>query len=275
MASSARNSRFGPLALLPLGAQLRVLEVDPHDAPVAEPLGPLEREHALAAAHVEHRRRAPPSPRARRGSSGSRPSGASPPGSTSRTCRRCCRSGPRPPSRRRSQLQRLAVLGLAGRAARLRAGGGRLRRSPGRPARSATAATPSWSSTRRTRSSTRCWSTRVPARMSPITPSAASCTATMNMRRAQDQRLDVAAGVVREEEEVEEARPDHRAHERRERGRRHEHAQRLVHRVDAEDRDRVAPDVRPHRREQARLARLARSSGSGRGRRPRASCPPG
>ena len=36
----------------------------------------------------------------------------------------------------------------------------------------------------------------------------------------------------------------------------HKWAQRLVHRVDAEDRHGVAPDVAPHRREQARLARL-------------------
>ena len=36
----------------------------------------------------------------------------------------------------------------------------------------------------------------------------------------------------------------------------HEHPQRLVHRVDAEDRDPVAADVGPHRGEQPRLARL-------------------
>jgi hypothetical protein len=75
-------------------------------------------------------------------------------------------------------------------------------------------------------------------------------------RRAEDERLDVPAGVVREEEEVEEARPDHDADERRHGGRGHEHPERLVHRVDAEDRDGVAPDVGPHGREQARLARL-------------------
>ena len=50
--------------------------------------------------------------------------------------------------------------------------------------------------------------------------------------------------------------PDHRADERGDHRRGQEHAQRLVERVDAEDRDRVAPDVGPHRREQARLARL-------------------
>ena len=54
VASSARNSRFGRAALLPLGAQLGVVEVDADDAAVAEPLGPLDGEHALAAAHVEH-----------------------------------------------------------------------------------------------------------------------------------------------------------------------------------------------------------------------------
>ncbi len=39
-------------------------------------------------------------------------------------------------------------------------------------------------------------------------------------------------------------------------GGRREHAQRLVERVDAEDREAVAADVRPHRREQPRGARL-------------------
>jgi hypothetical protein len=43
-----------PPALLPLGAELRVVEVDPHDPGIAEPLGPFDGEHALAAAHVEH-----------------------------------------------------------------------------------------------------------------------------------------------------------------------------------------------------------------------------
>ncbi len=42
-------------ALLPLARELRVVEVDAHDAPVAEALRPLHGEHALAAAHVEHR----------------------------------------------------------------------------------------------------------------------------------------------------------------------------------------------------------------------------
>ena len=43
------------LALRPLGGQLLVVEVDPDDPPVAEPLRPLVRQHALAAADVEHR----------------------------------------------------------------------------------------------------------------------------------------------------------------------------------------------------------------------------
>jgi hypothetical protein len=45
------------LAPIPLGAQLRVLEVDPDDPTVTEALRPLDRQHALAAAHVEHRGR--------------------------------------------------------------------------------------------------------------------------------------------------------------------------------------------------------------------------
>ena len=45
------------LALGPLGLDRRVLEVDADDAAVAQALRPLVREHALAAADVEHRAR--------------------------------------------------------------------------------------------------------------------------------------------------------------------------------------------------------------------------
>ena len=45
------------LALLPLGVQQRVVEVDADDAAVAEALRPLVRQHALAAADVEQRLR--------------------------------------------------------------------------------------------------------------------------------------------------------------------------------------------------------------------------
>ena len=48
-------------------------------------------EHALAAADVEQRLRAPPARTARRACARSRPSGGGRPGSSSRTCRTCCR----------------------------------------------------------------------------------------------------------------------------------------------------------------------------------------
>ncbi len=91
--------------------------------------------------------------------------------------------------------------------------------------------------------------------MSPSTPSAANCTATMNSveprisdwmwpspspsTKNQTKRAQMTAPTSRRD-----GRGDH------------EQPQRLVERVDAEDRDPVAADVRPHRREQARLARL-------------------
>ena len=57
VASSARYSRLGRRRVDHSCAQLRVLQVDAHDPGVVEPLGPLVREHAFAAAHVEHRPR--------------------------------------------------------------------------------------------------------------------------------------------------------------------------------------------------------------------------
>ena len=89
--SSTWYSRFGARAALPLLVQQRVVEVDADDAPVAEALGPLVGEHALAAADVEDRGRRRRCPRARRGCGGSPSSAGGRPGSSSRTCRTCCR----------------------------------------------------------------------------------------------------------------------------------------------------------------------------------------
>ena len=52
---ASRNSRFATPARPPLGLELRVGQVDPDHRPSPELLGPLEGQHALAAAHVEHR----------------------------------------------------------------------------------------------------------------------------------------------------------------------------------------------------------------------------
>src|SRR5688572_9063103 len=77
----------------------------------------------------------------------------------------------------------------------------------------------------------------------------------VEQHRAEDQRLHVAAAVARQPE-VREAAPHDRRDEPDQDRRGHEHPQRLVHRVDPEDRDAVAADVGPHRREQPRLAQL-------------------
>ena len=74
--------------------------------------------------------------------------------------------------------------------------------------------------------------------------------------RAEDERLDVALALVLEDVEVGEARPHDDRDRADEQRRAHEDLQRLVLRVDAEDRDAVAPHVGPHRRKQPRLARL-------------------
>ena len=73
-------------------------------------------------------------------------------------------------------------------------------------------------------------------------------------RRAEDQRLDVAAAVAAEKNQRKRAQIH--GPERVTRGHHEEQPQRLVERVDAEDRHAVAAHVGPHRREQARLARL-------------------
>ncbi len=67
--------------------------------------------------------------------------------------------------------------------------------------------------------------------------------------------LHVAAAVAGDPGD-EEAAPGHERGQEQQEPDGEEHPQRLVLGVDAEDRDRVAPDVGPHRREQARLARL-------------------
>ena len=89
---------------------------------------------------------------------------------------------------------------------------------------------------------------------SPMTPSAASTIAALNSTapRISDctwpapspEMRSRRSGPTRPRDEPDQDRGGH------------EDAQRLVHRVDAEDRDPVAPDVGPHRREQARLAQL-------------------
>ena len=94
-------------------------------------------------------------------------------------------------------------------------------------------------------------------------------------RGAEDQRLDVAAAVAGHEE-VGEARPDAHADEAPPAAAaHHEHAQRLVRRVDAEDREPVAADVGPGATGTAATRRVCALVGSARARRPPASCPPG
>ena len=84
-------SRFGAWRSSHSLVQQRVVEVDADDAPLAEALRPLVRQHALAAADVEQRLAARP---ASKSSSSVRSKPAISrltTGWSSRTCRRCCR----------------------------------------------------------------------------------------------------------------------------------------------------------------------------------------
>ena len=176
----------------PLCGQLLVVEVDAHDAPVAELLGPLVGEHPLAAAHVEHRRAARPSPRARRGRSGSGPSAAGRPGWWSRTCRTCSRWGRPPPGSAHSRTGSRSRSASCGRALLVVRGlHAELQLHPAHPLED------------------------------PLLEHAAAGQDVADhaerqelhghdqQRGAEDERLDVALALAREEE-VEEARPDER-----------------------------------------------------------------
>ena len=81
----------GRLALLPLGLDRRVLEVDADHAAGRDPLRPLVGEHGLAAADVEQRLRGGLREQLVERALEAAPSGAARPGWWSRTCRRCCR----------------------------------------------------------------------------------------------------------------------------------------------------------------------------------------
>ena len=73
---------------------------------------------------------------------------------------------------------------------------------------------------------------------------------------AEDQRLDVAGALALDHEEPQEAAPEHERRQPDHERRGHEHAQRLVERIDPEDRDRPVPHVRGGGLEQPRLAGL-------------------
>ncbi len=135
--ATGANSRFGRSRVAHSACELRILEVDPDDAAVAELLGPPVGEHALAAADVEHRARRGAARTAPRASARTPPSAAGRPGWSSRTCRTCCRSEPPPARPRRTSYPE----GLAHTSVSARSPGrsGPLRAPGGRPARSATA----------------------------------------------------------------------------------------------------------------------------------------
>ena len=108
---------------------------------------------------------------------------------------------------------------------------------------------------RRTRSKIRCSVIRWPLIRSPSTPSAASTIAALNSTapRISDCTWPAPSPSIQKYRKRPHT-PRRRQTDEQRRG--HEHLQRLVQRVDAEDRDPVAADVGPHRREQARLAQL-------------------
>ena len=124
-----------PLALGPLGGELRVLEVDPDHAPLAQALRPTAR----SARPRRSRRRAPRRGRlrrtARRACARSRPSAARRPGCSSRTCRRCCRDGTPAAAWHRRSRSSYAVLRSGSRGRRSGRGGRRPLRRPARSAR--------------------------------------------------------------------------------------------------------------------------------------------
>src|SRR5215213_7751465 len=146
-----------------------------------------------------------PWPTARRAPRESRPSAASRPGSRSCTCRRCSRSVPRW-RRRRSQLERLAVLRLAGGAPRARPGGGRL---PGLDRAGLVV--------RGLHAEVKLHAPD-PLERALLEHACAGLDVAHyaergqldgddEQRRSQDQRLDVRSGLLRKDVEVEEARP--------------------------------------------------------------------
>ena len=125
-----------------------------------------------------------------------------------------------------------------------------------RRARSGRARRPSASSTRRTRSKTRCVITRCPASRSPITPEREQLHGGDEEDGAEDQRLDVAAAVAVEDPVDQERQPGRQRQQEDDGAGGGEGAQRLVAGVDPQDRRAVAAHVGAGRVEQPRLAGL-------------------
>ena len=247
-----------PRALLPLRGELGVLEVDAHHSALAQPLRPLVGEHALAAADVEQRAR---------------------PGALEAFVQRAFEARLQAPRDRVGRV--VLVVGVPGRD---RVGGelghrvaaGTRGCSPVLPVALPAAApvvrscpvfcAPAGVVVRRGDAQLQLDAAHalegalgenaLAVELIADDPEREQQRRGIEEHGAEDQRLHVAGALALDHVRVGEAQPRQqrrRSHQRRERP---EDPQRLVLRVDAEDRDHVAAHVGPHGGEQPRLARL-------------------